>query len=78
MASILYCDGMKSEEITTKLRQLLRDSDKSRYRIAQETQLSQAMLSRFLNDEDRGISLQAAAVLAEYFGQELTLRKRKR
>ena len=69
---------MEHEGISERLRQLLRDSDESRYRIAKESELSQAMLSRFLHDEDRGISLQAAAALAEYFGQELTLRRRKR
>lgn len=69
---------MEPESIIEELRQLLRDAEESRYRIAKETGLSQALLSRFVNNEQRGISLQAAAALAEYFGKELTLRRRKR
>ena len=69
---------MEPESIIEELRQLLQDAEESRYRIAKETGLSQTLLSRFLSDEDRGLSLQAAAALAEYFGLELTLRRRKR
>ena len=68
---------MESAAIIEELRHLLRDAEKSRYHISKETGLSQSLLSRFLNDEERGLSLHAAAALAEYFGWELTLRRPK-
>ncbi len=64
---------MDAEEINNQLRTLLRESTVSRYAIAKETGLSQPMLCRFLNEEDRGLSLRAAASLADYFGFELKL-----
>ena len=69
---------MTPDRIAKELRKLIETSPASRYRIAQETGLTQATLSRFVNDEDRGISLEAASKLAAFFDREVVLRKRSR
>lgn len=55
--------------VSEVLRDAVRDSAKSRYRIAHETGISESTLSRFLN----GADLQTVNVdlLAEYFDLEL-------
>ena len=44
----------------------------TRYRIAQETHISESLLCRFMSGE-RGLSMHALDVLAEYLDLELTM-----
>ena len=67
----------KQHEIEEQLRQRLMKADVSRYQLARETGISQAMLSRFLRGE-RHIGLRAAAKLAKALGFELVLKARPR
>lgn len=52
-------------------------SDKTRYRIAKDTGISQAHLSRLMSGE-RGLSIDALERLADYLGLEITIRHRRR
>ena len=61
--------------VTERLRQEIKDSRVSRYRIAQQTGISEAALSRFA----AGISTlggNSIDVLASFFGLELAERRR--
>ena len=62
--------------VSEVLRYAVQDSAQSRYRIAQETGISESTLSRFLN----GADLQTVNVdlLAEYFDLELRPTENKR
>ena len=57
----------KQMKVTDQLRKLIRDSGMSCYRIAKETRVSNAALSRFLSGE-RGLSAKALDTLGDYFG----------
>ena len=48
----------------------------SRYKVSQETGIEQSALSRFMSGE-RGLSMEALDVLAEYFGYKLVKTKAK-
>ena len=52
-------------------------SDKTRYRIAKDTGISQAQLSRLLSGE-RGLSIPALERLADDLGLEIVIRRKKR
>ena len=52
-------------------------SDKTRYRIAKDTGISQAHLSRLMSGE-RGLSIDTLERLADYLGLEITIRHRRR
>lgn len=52
-------------------------SNKSRYRIAKETGISQAQLSRVMSGE-RGLSIDALERLADYLELEIIIRSRHR
>ncbi len=52
-------------------------SDKTRYRIAKDTGISQAHLSRLMSGE-RGLSIDTLEQLADYLGLEITIRHRRR
>ncbi len=52
-------------------------SDKTRYRIAKDTGISQAHLSRLMSGE-RGLSIDTLVQLADYLGLEITIRQRRR
>lgn len=63
--------------ISEQLREAIRDSGLSVYRIAKDSGIPQQTLQRFLTDE-RDIRLgQTADKLAEFFGMKLTQPKRK-
>ena len=52
-------------------------SDKTHYRIAKDTGISQAQLSRLMSGE-RGLSLAALEQLAEYLDMEIVIRPKRR
>ena len=60
----------KRLSFTDQIRKALAHHPVSRYRIAQETGIAEASLSRFVNGE-RGLSFEALDVLAEYIGLEV-------
>jgi DNA-binding Xre family transcriptional regulator len=55
----------KSKKLTDQLRQAIDDSGMTRYRIAQETGISEATLSKFYLGQ-RGLSMEALNALGEY------------
>jgi ribosome-binding protein aMBF1 (putative translation factor) len=68
----------KKETVSERIRKAVETADVSRYRIAQETQIEESALSRFVSKE-RGLSMEALDALAEFFGLELVARgKQKR
>ena len=52
-------------------------SDKTRYRIAKDTEISQAQLSRLMSGE-RGLSIATLEQLAEYLDLEIVIRPKRR
>jgi transcriptional regulator with XRE-family HTH domain len=60
----------KATRISEQLRAALANAGESRYRIAQATGISQAVLSRFVRGEC-GLSLDYIDVLGEHLGLEL-------
>ena len=51
-------------------------SDKTRYRIAKDTGISQSQLSRLMSGE-RGLSIDALERLADYLGLEIAIRTKR-
>ncbi len=52
-------------------------SDRTRYRIAKDTGISQTHLSRIMSGE-RGLSINALERLADHLGLEIVVRRRRR
>ena len=52
-------------------------SDKTRYRIAKDTGISQPRLSRLMSGE-RGLSIDALEQLADYLGLEILIRRKRK
>ena len=69
-AIMVYNILMDIEEI---IRDEIKNSQKSRYRISKDTKISQTRLCRIMQGE--GISTEYAGILLEYFGY--TLKKQK-
>ncbi|MBU0637318.1 MAG: helix-turn-helix domain-containing protein [Planctomycetes bacterium] len=59
------------------IRAAIAESGKTRYRIAQDTGISQAQLSRLMSGK-RGLSLDALEKLADALGWEVVIRRRRR
>lgn len=57
------------------LRDAIRKSPETRYRIAKETGVTQGQLSRLMSGE-RGLSLETAQRLADHLGLELVIRSK--
>jgi plasmid maintenance system antidote protein VapI len=66
-----------SKDIEQKLRDAIIKSKMSRYKISQESGVSEAQLSLFVNGR-RTLTLPAAAKLAKVLGLELRSRKKGR
>ena len=64
-------------EIYESIREAIERSEKSRYRISQETGISQTQLSEFLHGR-RGMSVENIELLIEALGLEVTIRRPKR
>ena len=63
--------------VSVRIRKAIETADVTRYRIAQETEIEQSALSRFMSGE-RGLSQEAIDTLAEYFDLELVPRRRRK
>ncbi len=59
------------------IRKVIAESDKTRYRLWQETGISQAQLCEFLHGR-RGMSIENLETLAKALGLEITVRPAKR
>ena len=66
----------KPKTVTDQLRAAILAAPLTRYRIAQETGISEAALSRFVN-RSRGLDGSSIDILADYLGLELAPSKRK-
>jgi transcriptional regulator with XRE-family HTH domain len=64
-------------KILDQLKAAITASEKSRYRIAQETGIAESVLSRLMSGE-RGLSIETAETLAKYLGLEIVLRQDRR
>lgn len=64
-----------SKTLTDQLRDAVRRSEVTRYRLSQELGIDQAALSRFVSGE-RGLSLEAIDKLAAYLGLRLVSDRR--
>lgn len=64
-------------EILDAMRRALQNSDKTRYRVSQETGIDQGHLSRFLSGE-KGLSFDAMELLADALGLEIVIRQKRR
>lgn len=63
-------DMSRKEPFSEQLRKAIRQSDKTRYRISKDTGVSEAVLSRFMN-EKVGLSMETVDLLCEYLGLRL-------
>jgi len=66
----------KRKPIREQLKEAILNADVSRYRIAKETGLTEASLSRFLNDV-AGLSLDSIDKIGDYLELDITTRERK-
>lgn len=64
----------KPKKLSEQLRAAILNADKSRYRIAKETGLTEAGLSRFVNHVS-GLSLDSIDKIGEYLGLEIVVRE---
>jgi len=67
---------VKPRKLSEQIRNAIRTADVSRYRIAQDTGITEAALSRFMSRQ-RGLGMDALDSLAAYFHLELVKRKGK-
>jgi plasmid maintenance system antidote protein VapI len=65
------------KDIEKQLKQAIRKSKMSRYRIAKKSGLTESQLSYFVNDK-RSLTLPAAAKLAKVLGLELVAKGSKK
>ena len=62
----------RTKLLTDQLRQAIDDSGQTRYRIAQETGISETALSLFYNGH-RGLSMKAMNALGKYLGLRIVM-----
>ncbi len=63
--------------MSERLKAAIEASGVSRYRIAQDTEIAESALSRFMSGE-RGLSMEALDRLLEYLNLEVVERKKRR
>lgn len=63
----------KRTKLSEQLKRAIAESGKTRYRIAQESGVSEAALSRFVNGE-RGLNLASLDALGKVLGLEMVIR----
>jgi len=63
--------------ILDQIRQAIEESDKTRYRIAKDTGISESRLSLLMSGK-RGLSIEALEALADYLGLEVALRRKRK
>lgn len=66
----------KTTKMSERIKTEIASSTVSRYRIAQDTDIAESTLSRFMSGE-RGLSMEALDALFEYFGLDVVRRDRK-
>ena len=59
-----------SRSLVDELREAIRNSGETEYRVAKESGVAQPILNRFLHGE-RGVSLETAAKVCKYLGLHL-------
>jgi transcriptional regulator with XRE-family HTH domain len=64
-------------KLLDEIREAIRTSDKTRYRLSKETGIPQSQLSRLMTGE-KGVSFDAMERLAEALGLEIILRPKRR
>ena len=69
--------GKKFKRLSDQLRDAIKSCGKTRYRIWQETGISQEVLSRFVNMKG-GLSMRAVDKIGEYLGLKITFERRPR
>ena len=67
----------RQDSLSDQIRQLIDNADETRYRIAINTGIDHATISRFMNGE-RGLSMECLDTLAEYFGWKIIADKKRR
>jgi len=70
-----YTVGM--DNLTDQIRRRVETCGQTRYRIAQETGITEGHLSRFVRGQS-GLSIEHAETLAKYLGLEIILRRKGR
>ena len=63
--------------VLDQLKDVIKASDKSRYRIAQETGITQGQLSRLMSGK-RGMRIETIETLADHLGLEIIVRPKRR
>ncbi len=66
----------KQKPLSEQLKAAILNAEVTRYRISQETGLTEAALSRFVNGV-AGLSLDSIDKIGEYLGLEITSRKQQ-
>jgi len=66
--------GRKKRQLSDQIREAIEQAGVTRYRIGQETGISEAALSRYVNGE-RGLSTRSIDKLADYLGWEIVVTK---
>lgn len=61
-------------KILSEIRKAMRTGEKSRYRLAKDTGIDPAALSRFINNETVGMGVETAERLAEALGLDITIK----
>ena len=69
--------GKRRAKMSDQLRRIIDECGATRYRIAQETNIDEATLSRFMSGE-RGLSMKALDRIGKYLDLEVVQRKRGR
>jgi transcriptional regulator with XRE-family HTH domain len=73
---LFYSIGMPNG-VLDQLRDMIEQGDISRYRIARDTGIDQAALSRFVHGQT-GLNFTTIETLAEYLGLEIIIRPKRR
>lgn len=68
---------MGMAQLLDEIRKAIEAADVTCYRIAKDTGIAPSQLSRLMSGE-RGLSIEAAEVLAEYLELEIIIRPKKR
>ena len=64
----------QTKSMSERLKETIDNCGKTRYRIAQDTDIAESALSRFMSGE-RGLSMEALDRLLDYLGLEVVERK---
>jgi predicted XRE-type DNA-binding protein len=67
---------IRMSELLAAIRKAIEECGQSRYRISQETGITQSQLSRIMHGE-AGMSLETLEIIAAYLGLEITIRPKQ-